>query len=43
MKSFICPIKEAEAQKKVNIHLSLFLPLSCESVSVHDYDAFPCE
>lgn len=49
MKSFICPIKEAEAQRKVNIHLSLSLspPLSSvlphESVSVHDYDASPCD
>lgn len=28
MKSFICPIKEAEAHRKVNIHLSLSPSLS---------------
>lgn len=42
MKSFICPIKEAEAWRKVNIHLFL-LSVSRESVSFHDYDARLCE
>lgn len=42
MKSFICPIKEAEAQRKANIHLSSSSLLH-ESVSVHDYDASPCD